>query len=253
MQTNQTILSSLIAALCSAKADIDAQLELQTPEVKNMYAQDAIRKLDQALQHAYSIDPIALHNEAVEAVEQATKQDRSYNGWSNYATWNVNLWLSNDANEQWPELAKEYIQDQIDNGNTDLEDVRATATYQLSQAIKAEVEEFQPDLEASMYSDLLGSALSDVNWYEIAEHYTEEIELFSAGWNMPGYMPESDLSLFTAFDDAKASIYESMEQELESLEDESITEDSEEFTQVRQAREPFNVKFGKFAYWVAKV
>lgn len=42
--------------------------------------------------------------------------------------------------------------------------------YDLSEMIKQEFYECMPDLEASFYTDLLTAGLSEVCWYEIAEH-----------------------------------------------------------------------------------
>lgn len=36
------------------------------------------------------------------------------------------------------------------------------------ERLKEEITDGAPDLGASMYSDILGAALSDVNWMEIA-------------------------------------------------------------------------------------
>ena len=82
-----------------------------------------------------------------------------YNGWTNYETWTVKLWMDNDGNPFWGLLAEEYKND----------------VYELAQRIKEEIEEGNPlNEEASMYSQLLNSALEEVNWQEIAESLLEE-------------------------------------------------------------------------------
>ena len=85
---------------------------------------------------------------------------QGYNGWKNYETWNVKLWLDNDQGtyNQVLELGEEN------------EDV-----YDLAQAIKGFVDELMPDIEASMFLDLLSAALSEVDWHEIAEAVAEEV------------------------------------------------------------------------------
>jgi hypothetical protein len=50
------------------------------------------------------------------------------------------------------------------------------ATHDLSRRLKDEVEELAPELGASMWADLLGAALSEVSWHEIAEHMVEDVE-----------------------------------------------------------------------------
>jgi hypothetical protein len=80
----------------------------------------------------------------------------SYNGWTNYETWNVKLWLDNDGttpDSSWPR------------------DI-----YGLSEYLKDMIWEQAPDLGASMFSDLLTAALQEVEWREIAEAYLEEMK-----------------------------------------------------------------------------
>lgn len=105
------------------------------------------------------------------AVKEPPKEDKTYNGWTNYETWNVALWLDNDqgSQEHWHGMAKMYLRlSTADSYMTQDEQ----ATGRLAVALKEEVQDgdSKPDLGASMYSDLLNAALSEVNFYEIAEH-----------------------------------------------------------------------------------
>ena len=86
-------------------------------------------------------------------------EKKTYNGWSNYETWCVNLWLTNEE-ESSLELTA-IVRDAEDLG-------------QASQIIKEWVEEMLPDLGASFAADLLGAAVGAVNWYEIAENHKED-------------------------------------------------------------------------------
>jgi hypothetical protein len=92
--------------------------------------------------------------------------DKTYNGWTNYETWAVALWLDNDegSHDHWREQALEAWRDD-----------RKNAASNLADQLKAEHEENAPDLPASIYSDLLNAAASEVNWYEIAEHYLDDL------------------------------------------------------------------------------
>lgn len=86
-----------------------------------------------------------------------------YSGYTNYETWLVSLWIDNDQGlyNDVQELARE---------NVDSE-------YDLANAIKDFIEEFNPLAEnADMFSDLLQSALQNVNWQEIAENWIEAIK-----------------------------------------------------------------------------
>lgn len=85
-----------------------------------------------------------------------------YNGWKNYETWLVNLWIDNDGDSwHWRERAAEL------RDTSDLSD---------------EMEQFYTELAAQsipssgMFNDLFNSALREVCWYDIAEHYIEDAE-----------------------------------------------------------------------------
>lgn len=91
-----------------------------------------------------------------------------YNGWTNYETWNVALWLDNDqeSSDYWRGVAEELLHHRHRNTPED-------ATGQLAERLKEEMEEMMPDLGATCWADLLGAAMSEVNWYEIAKYYVE--------------------------------------------------------------------------------
>lgn len=80
-----------------------------------------------------------------------------YNGWSNYETWCVNLWLSNEesSQRQWTGRARELA-------------TETGAPIRLADELKTWVTEEAPELKPSLYSDLLMAALGSVNWLEIA-------------------------------------------------------------------------------------
>ena len=85
-----------------------------------------------------------------------------YNGYSNYVSWNVALWIDNDEYSQsyWQGVAEE-----------------AESIHDLAERLKDEIAngELTPlQDDASMYTDLLGWALQSVDWYELAEGYWAE-------------------------------------------------------------------------------
>lgn len=107
--------------------------------------------------------------------------DKGYNGWKNYETWNVALWLGNDqgSQEHWNEKA----QDCYDNAEGCSSFTREErAALDLADSLKADFEEGKDNLleeskmTCSVWADLLGAALSEVDWLEIAEHYIEEVD-----------------------------------------------------------------------------
>ena len=97
-----------------------------------------------------------------------TEDEKGYNGWTNYETWAVKLWMDNDEGSQefYLELTEAHVK-ACGEGK---------AAYSLSGEIKEEIRANGPDLGASMYADLLGSALDNVNWREIAESLIEGME-----------------------------------------------------------------------------
>lgn len=81
---------------------------------------------------------------------------QTYNGWTNYETWAVKLWIDNDQGDQgdqeyWLERAKEVH-----------------GAYELSDMLRTEMQEAMPDLQG-VFADLLQAAIGSVNWHEIAE------------------------------------------------------------------------------------
>jgi hypothetical protein len=87
--------------------------------------------------------------------------DKTYNGWTSYETWRVNLWLTNDARD--PEF---------------YEAVRACKTTRDGALeIQAYVDNLMDIDEAmpteGLFFELLHVALRAVNWYEIAERWRE--------------------------------------------------------------------------------
>jgi hypothetical protein len=101
---------------------------------------------------------------------------KEYNGWTNYETWVVNLWMDNEQGtyDYWREVAREVSSDleEPTNSMTKMDE----AIYLLADRLKDHHEENRPELPG-VYGDLIGAALSEVNWQEIAEHLLENVEV----------------------------------------------------------------------------
>lgn len=98
-------------------------------------------------------------------------EEKGYQGWKNYETWAVALWLDNDQGTY--EMVREWAQElKAGDEEQPREGIRRDVVIKLADMIKewVESEDVKPDLGATMYSDLLNAALSEVDYWEIAEH-----------------------------------------------------------------------------------
>lgn len=106
-----------------------------------------------------------------------------YNGWTNYETWLVGLWLGNDeaTYNYWHGEAEECKRKAAAGlGNPYADSPEQATKLLLSDSLKEQIHNVKDDLlasnklEASMWADLLSAALSEVNWQEIADHMLQE-------------------------------------------------------------------------------
>ena len=100
-------------------------------------------------------------------------QDEKYNGYTNYETWNFNLWEDSDY---WHERAQEVYNDaESDQYFTKKE----RAMLDLADSIKDYIEEMQEMQETPVtgfFADILNAAIREVNCHELAELYMDDIE-----------------------------------------------------------------------------
>ena len=105
----------------------------------------------------------------------------TYNGYKNYETWNVALWIDNDEGSQayWEGHALEILNDSKPGNYCSLED---KARRTLADELKDYHEENSPTAEGnSVYSDLLQAALDSVDWWEIAGNMIDTAK--ENGWS----------------------------------------------------------------------
>ena len=99
------------------------------------------------------------------------------NGWSNYETWVVDLWMDNDGSaDNFRELAAQSVRDASGEPCPDGSAIRAMA-----DALKEQHEEYMQDVctVPGVFGDLLNGAMSEVNWSEIARYYIDEVNAAS--------------------------------------------------------------------------
>ena len=102
-------------------------------------------------------------------------ESRTHNGWKNYETWATNLWLDNEEYSQ--RECERLAYDAYDEAEaTSYATREEMAASDLADRLKESVEEMMPELGASLASDLLSAALSEVDWYEIAGHYIRDLD-----------------------------------------------------------------------------
>ena len=86
-----------------------------------------------------------------------------YNGWTNYETWNFNLWIRNKESDYVYALGIAF--DSKDE-------------YELSKRLEEWAEEMADDAERYAHGfikDMVSSSIKEVNFYEVATHLWEDI------------------------------------------------------------------------------
>lgn len=98
--------------------------------------------------------------------------DTKYNGWTNYETWCVNLWLTNEEGtyRQWSDDARRHLAEapesqRVKEWGYSIHDAAGCA---LAEQLRQEIEDGAVLNAACLYSELLNAALAEVNWNEIA-------------------------------------------------------------------------------------
>jgi hypothetical protein len=106
-----------------------------------------------------------------------------YNGYTNYETWVVNLWIDNEqgSRDHWVGIAEYIYKHRAEEQKhfSKMDD----AIYILADKLKEDHEEAKDEilenmkLTSSLWADLLGAALSETNWREIASNLLENVEV----------------------------------------------------------------------------
>ncbi|MBF0099661.1 MAG: hypothetical protein HQK77_02010 [Desulfobacterales bacterium] len=82
-------------------------------------------------------------------------------GWSNYITWNVYMWIKNNP-EWYAQIEKECL-----FGNESI--------FEKTERLKVLIQELNPlAKQDTLFADLLSFGLDQVNWYELIEHFLKK-------------------------------------------------------------------------------
>lgn len=95
------------------------------------------------------------------------------NGWTNYPTWCAALWLGEDVNPL-NFFDSDDIRARFADGD------RAGLIYDLAGMLQVLVDDLREQTETrsfGMFSDLMIYALEQVDFYQIAEHAIEDMEV----------------------------------------------------------------------------
>jgi hypothetical protein len=90
--------------------------------------------------------------------------DNKYNGWTNYETWNANLWIDWHMSERIAMLTADLF-----GSYEDLDEI----TNFVAHEIKSMFIDLMPDIESGFFADVMNASFREVNFHEIARHYVE--------------------------------------------------------------------------------
>jgi hypothetical protein len=100
----------------------------------------------------------------------------TYNGWANWETWNMALWIGESNDESILSQANREIEDFT--GETEMDITGATCS--LAEWLQTYCEEVylghlnQDDLRGPVADAIYSSYLPKVEWHDIAKHYIQE-------------------------------------------------------------------------------
>jgi hypothetical protein len=106
--------------------------------------------------------------------------DTTYQGWKNYETWAVKLWIDNERPdyELWRERTAE-VWTMAEDEKPDYMSRSEWARFHLADEIHEWADVSAPELQG-FYTDLLNAALGEVDWVEIADNLLSDTEGYEA-------------------------------------------------------------------------
>ena len=113
---------------------------------------------------------------------KASKTEDSYNGWTNYETWNWKLWIDNDqANQEyWLEQAKQVFKEA--EPEYEWESYKDAAIRILADQLQYDADEMAEHWmndQSGPFSDILNAGIGRIDWRDIAESLIDDAEELS--------------------------------------------------------------------------
>ena len=88
-----------------------------------------------------------------------------YNGWTNYETWLCNLWFENYDFTDILDIFEDY---------KERDDILRVIKNYIKDDVEYRVEESR-ESASGFVNDLINAALGEIDYYDIAEHYVDDV------------------------------------------------------------------------------
>lgn len=113
-------------------------------------------------------------------VSEIMPSDTRYNGWTNYETWVAGMYIDGNYTGEgtcrhYESMVRHAVEEREDDESAD--DIAISLADNLKSNVEAEIfdyDETRDALSTGIVGDLLGAALSEINWYEIAKGRVED-------------------------------------------------------------------------------
>lgn len=175
--------------------------------------------------------------------------ETGYNGYTNWETWEVHNHLDSDMLAEW---ARDALETAIEDFS-DVEGARGSAIDFMAGCIEEFVNDNAPETDG-LYSSLMWQALQQVDYSCIAEGYVNDIPIYVAGYNMPGYLPDADPALFIDHALAVEYLADEIRNVGENADDENKAAEAEKLADEIDANakdgQDLQANFDGYMYWL---
>lgn len=177
--------------------------------------------------------------------------ENGYNGYTNWETWEAHNHLDSDMLAEWARDALEAaVKDEAD-----AENAREVAIAAMAEDTAEFVNDNAPETDG-LYSSLMWQALGQVDYSCIAEGYINDIPIYIAGYNMPGYMPDAEPALFIDHALAVEYLADEIRNAGENADDENKAAEAEklasEIDENAKEGQDLQANFDRYVYWMRR-